>query len=131
MDGSSTDLVLKELKRIKWLLVLIVLALLSLPASLLYIGWEIATFLQDNQAEQDEGTVETTAEDLLRPRRFDELGEWIDRRARNDPQDARTLLYRDRLAADRRHPSQALRTLEPTDQSGAASPTYEATAGER
>jgi hypothetical protein len=67
MDGSSPDLVLKELKRIKWLLVLLVVALLSLPASLLYIGWEVVSLLQDNQVEEEQGTVETMVENFPRP----------------------------------------------------------------
>lgn len=65
MDDPRTDLILKELKRIKWLLVLIVVALLSVPVSFLYIGWEVASLLQE-KAEDGEGTVETTAEDLER-----------------------------------------------------------------
>ena len=66
MDDPRTDLVLKELKRIKWLLVLIVVAFLSVTVSFLYIGWEVASLLQEKPDEDGEGTVETMAEDLER-----------------------------------------------------------------
>jgi hypothetical protein len=82
MDGPSPGLVLKELKRIKWLLVLIAVALLSVPLSLLYVGWEVVSLLEEKPAEEDEGTFQTTADELLRGGRFDELGRVIDRRSR-------------------------------------------------
>jgi hypothetical protein len=85
MDASSPDLVLKELKRIKWLLVLIVLALLTVPVSFVYVSWELASLLQEKPVEEEEGAVETTAEDLLRQRQFDGLGQFIDRRETDDP----------------------------------------------
>lgn len=67
MDAPAPDLLLKELRRIKWLLLLILLTLLSLPVFLLYVGWEVAALLQDNQVEEEGGSVETTAEDVRRP----------------------------------------------------------------
>lgn len=67
MDAPAPDLLLKELRRIKWLLLLILLALLSLPVFLLYVGWEVAAMLQDNQVEEEEGTVETRVEKVPRP----------------------------------------------------------------
>jgi hypothetical protein len=67
MDGSAPDFLLKELRRIKWLLVLILMALLSLPVFLLYVGWEVASLLQDNQTDEEGGSVETMAGDFRRP----------------------------------------------------------------
>ncbi len=82
MDGSAPDLILKELRRIKWLLLLILLTLLSLPVFLLYVGWEVAALLQDNQVEEEGGSVETTAEDFRRPGH--PPGQLIHRPAQND-----------------------------------------------
>jgi hypothetical protein len=82
MDGSAPDLILKELRRIKWLLLLILLTLLSLPVFLLYVGWEVAALLQDNQVEEEGGSVETTAEDFRRP--GDAWGRFIHRPSRED-----------------------------------------------
>jgi hypothetical protein len=82
MDGSAPDLLLKELRRIKWLLVLILMALLSLPVFLLYVGWEVASLLQDNQADEEGGSVETMTEDFLR--QGDAQGRLIHRPVQDD-----------------------------------------------
>lgn len=66
MDGLAPDLLLKELRRIKWLLLLILLTLLSLPVFLLYVGWEVASLLQENTVEEEADSVETTADASLR-----------------------------------------------------------------
>jgi hypothetical protein len=81
MDGHRADLHLKELKRIKWLLVLVAFGLLSLPFSLMYFGWEVAsTVLQEKAAEDKEDGFETVAEDLFRKGMLDELMRLADRR---------------------------------------------------
>ncbi|MBD0316612.1 MAG: hypothetical protein ICV75_07965 [Nitrospiraceae bacterium] len=67
MDGLAPDLLLRELRRIKWLLLLILVTMLSLPVFLLYVGWEVAALLQENQLDDEGGSVETATEDLLRP----------------------------------------------------------------
>lgn len=63
MDDPRTDLILKELKRIKWLLVIIAIGLLALPASLVYVGWEIASvILQERMGDEPEEVIETAVD---------------------------------------------------------------------
>lgn len=99
MDGSAPDLLLKELRRIKWLLLLILLALLSLPVFLLYVGWEVAALLQDNQVEEEGGSVETTAKDFRRP--GDARERFVHRPALDSPDKAGASSYEPHLPVER------------------------------
>ena len=113
MEGSRTDLLLKELKRIKWLLVLVAFGLLSLPFSLMYFGWEIAsTVLQEKTVEDKEDSFETVAEDLFQRGMLDELGQLADRREKDHPNDANVFWFRGRVAVKRENWELALHELE-------------------
>jgi tetratricopeptide (TPR) repeat protein len=117
MDGHRADLHLKELKRIKWLLVLVAFGLLSLPFSLMYFGWEVAsTVLQEKAAEDKEDGFETVAEDLFRKGMLDELMRLADRREKDHPNDANVHWYRGRIAVERGNWDLALRELEKAEQ---------------
>lgn len=116
-DGQGADLHLQELKRIKWLLVLVAFSLLSLPFSLMYFGWKVAsTVLQEKTAEDKEDSFEAVAEDLFRTGRLDELTQLADRREKDHPNDANVYWYRGRVAVERGQWELALRELEKAEQ---------------
>ncbi len=117
MVGPRTDLLLKELKRIKWLLVLIAFGLLSLPFSLMYFGWEVAsTVLQEKTVEDKEDSFETVAEDLFQKGMLDELSQLADRREKDHPNDANIFWFRGRVAVERENWELALHELEKAER---------------
>lgn len=117
MEKLRTDLLLKELKRIKWLLVLIACGLLFLPFSLVYFGWEVAsTLVQEKTVEDKEDSFETVAEDLFQKGKLDELGMIIEQREKDHPNDANVFWYRGRVAVEQGNWELALRELEKAEQ---------------
>ncbi len=117
MEELRTDLLLKELKRIKWLLVLIACGLLLLPFSLMYVGWQVAsTLVQESTDEDKEDSFETVAEDLFQSGKLDELDMLIERRKRDHPNDATVFWYRGRIAVERGNWELALHELEKAEQ---------------
>jgi cytochrome c-type biogenesis protein CcmH/NrfG len=117
MEEPRTDLLLEELKRIKWLLVLITFGLLALPFSLVYFGWEVAsTLVQEKTAEDKADSFETDAEDLFQKGKLDELGMIIERREKDHPNDANVFWYRGRVAVERGNWELALHELEKAEQ---------------
>lgn len=117
MDEHQTDLQLRELKRIKWLLVLIACGVLLLPASLTYLGWEVASMIvQERTVEDSEDSLETIAEDLFQQGKLDELRTVIDQRAKDHPNDADVYWYRGRMAVEEGNWEEALRDLEQAER---------------
>lgn len=117
MENHRTDLLLTELKRIKWLLVLIVCGLLFLPFSLVYFGWQVAsTLVQEKTVEDREDSFETVAEELFQKGSLDELRMIIDQREKNYPNDANVFWYRGRVAVEQENWELALRELEKAEQ---------------
>jgi tetratricopeptide (TPR) repeat protein len=117
MDEHQTDLQLRELKRIKWLLVLIACGVLLLPASLAYLGWEVASMIvQGRTVEDSEDSLETIAEDLFQQGKLDELRTVIDQRAKAHPNDADVYWYRGRMAVEEGNWEEALRDLEQAER---------------
>lgn len=117
MDERQTDLQLRELKRIKWLLVLIACCFLLLPVSFIYFGWEVASMImQDRAIEDGEDSLETIAEDLFQQGKLDELRMLIDQRAKDHPNDPDLYWYRGRMAVEEGSWEQALRDLEKAEQ---------------
>lgn len=117
MDDPRIDLLLKELKRIRWLLVLIAFGLLALPAGFVFFGWQVAeTVVQEKAVEEKQDSFETVAEDLFQQGRLDELSLVIDQREKDHPNDANVYWYRGRVAVEREHWELALRELEKAEQ---------------
>jgi len=117
MEELRTDPHLKELKRIKWLLVLIACGLLLLPFSLMYVGWQVAsTLVQESTDEDKEDSFETVAEDLFRSGKLDELDMLIGRRERDHPNDPNVFWYRGRIAVEQGNWELALHELEKAEQ---------------
>jgi cytochrome c-type biogenesis protein CcmH/NrfG len=117
MEEPRTDLLLKEVKQIKWLLVLIVCGLLLLPVSFLYVGWEVASmFAQEKTGDDKEDGFETVAEDLFQKGKLDELGTVVEQREKDHPNDANVYWYRGRVAVQRGNWELALHELEKAEQ---------------
>ena len=117
MSDARNALMLKELQRIKWLLVLIALGLLALPFALVYLGWEVAsTVVQEKTVEDRADSFEAVAEDLFKKGKLDELSQLADRHEKVHPNDANVFWYRGRIAVEKENWELALRELEKAER---------------